>query len=354
MNLLDTYLPALNPLWGPRLRGVVERITPLTPSSASITIRPGRGWTAHQAGQFVTVGVDINGVRHQRCYSITSSETDQSGRIDIAVTAVPGGLVSNHLVRRAGPGDILQLDGPSGDFTMDRSVGAPLLFVTAGSGITPVMAMLRTLAGRESAGDHAGSDVVLIHHAPNRASTMFGAELDGLAARHPWLRVEPVHTRGGIDSGDGRHLTATRLDDLCPDWAEREAFVCGPESLLDFTLDHWDANGVGERLHLERFTPPSALGLADGERDSAGERATVRFLASGIDTDAGSGPTLLDVAEAAGIAAPSGCRMGICHTCTTRLDAGCARDLRDGRLIEAGSHVQLCVSVAAGDITLDR
>ena len=350
MNLLDTYLPALNPLWGPRLCGVVERVTPLTPTSAAISIRPGRGWAGHRAGQFVTLGVDVDGVRHQRCYSITSSETDPSGRIEIAVAAVPGGLVSNHLVHRSRPGDLVRLDGPSGGFTMAGSSRDPLLFVTGGSGITPVMAMLRTLGdGHRSTFPAGPSDVVLIHHAPDPVSTMFSDELERLAERHRWLRVEVVHTGDLNDDAGSRHLSASRLVDLCPDWAVRQAFVCGPESLLDFAVEHWASTGVGERLHLERFRPASAL-----LTDESGGPATIRFATSGIDAAAGSGPTLLDVAEAAGVPAPSGCRMGICHTCTTRLDTGCARDLRDGRVIDAGSHVQLCVSVAVGDVTLDR
>ena len=173
---------------------------------------------------------------------------------------------------------------------------------------------------------------------------MFRSELERLAERHPWLRVEIVLTRAG-----GGHLDADRLANLCPDWGTREAFVCGPDSLLDFAMEHWAASTVEERLHLERFTPPRAL-RSGADREG---NATVRFGASAIAAASDGQHTLLELAETAGVAAPSGCRMGICHTCTTRLDNGCVRDLRDGRVIEAGSHVQLCVSVAEGDVTLD-
>ena len=338
MKLVDNYLAALNPLWNSRLTGVIEDVRPLARCSAAIVIRPGRGWTGHRAGQFVTLGVDVEGVRHQRCYSITSPEGDPSGRIEIGVAAVPGGVVSNHLVHGSRPGELVTLDGPAGDFTLPHHRPSRLLLISGGSGITPIIGVLRTLAvgGRRC-------DVRVLHHAPDAGSSMYGAELESLAAAHRWLSVQVIHTRTG-----GAHLSAARLDALCPDWSEREAYVCGPESLLDFALERWSGAGAAERLHVERFTPS---GLLTGGTSTG--TATIRFARSGVEVAAESGATLLDLAESAGVAAPSGCRMGICHTCSTRLDAGCAQDLRDGRLVEPGSHVQLCVSAALGDLTLD-
>ena len=347
---LDAYLAAVNPRWGTRLRGVVEAVTPQTSSAASIVIRPGRGWRGHRAGQFVTVGVDVNGVRHQRCYSLTSVPNRPDGRIEITVQAVDGGTVSRHLVERARPGDIVQLDQADGDFTLaapaDRRTPG-LLFVTGGSGITPVMGMLRTIAaGLDQA------DAVLIHHATSADNVIFATELSELAETAPWLRTEIVVTRAADGSTrPGTHLDARRLDEVCPDWRDRQAYVCGPEPLLDFATGHWSTAGLVDHLHLERFTP-IAFDAMPTQRSGS-----VRFARSRIDASPDTSPdgsnTLLDLAESAGIAAPSGCRMGICHTCSTPLLAGCAQDLRDGRIVEAGTHVQLCVSAPVGDVTLD-
>jgi ferredoxin len=176
---------------------------------------------------------------------------------------------------------------------------------------------------------------------------MFANELARLAADSPWLAMEVQHTRGG-----GARLDAFTLEARCPDWRDREAFVCGPESLLDMVTSQWDAHGLLDQLHLERFTP-TRRAEARTEAASDGATARVTFDASGSDAVSNDDTTLLELAESAGLAPAYGCRMGVCHTCTTPLLAGCARDLRNGRLSEAGTHVQLCVSAPAGDLTLD-
>jgi ferredoxin-NADP reductase len=352
---LDAYLAALRPTWAPG-RGVIEGLDPQTATATSVLIRPGRGWDGHRPGQFVTVGVDVAGVRHHRCYSLTSVPDRRDGRIEITVQAVEGGTVSRHLARHARVGDVVALGAADGDFTL-ADEPRPLLAITAGSGITPVMGIVRSLV----ASTLPRRDVLVLHHAPRADEVIFGAELARYAATESWLRVETVLTR---EPGGG-HLDADRLAGLCPDWAERDAYVCGPTGLLDFATDHWSAAGAIGRLHVERFSAavvgahhiaaasPTAPRSSDPDGPDAAS-GTVRFASARIDAlPASPTATLLDTAEAAGLAPPFGCRMGVCHTCSTAVLAGCARDLRDGRLVEAGTHVQLCVSTAAGDVTLD-
>jgi ferredoxin-NADP reductase len=348
---VDAYLAALRPTWAPG-RGVVVASEPQTATATSVLIRPGRDWAGHRPGQFVTIGVDVGGVRHHRCYSLTSVPGRPDGCIEITVQAVEGGTVSRHLARHARRGDVVSLGAADGDFTLPDEP-RPLLAVTAGSGITPVMAMVRSLV----ASAVPRRDVVVVHHAPSADDVIFGTELARHAVAHEWLRVETVLTR---EPGGG-HLDADRLDRLCPDWTERDAYVCGPTGLLDFAADHWTAAGAIERLHVERFTAPvlgagttAVTTLRSEDADGTAGQGTVRFAATGVDAVPPTpATTLLEIAEAAGLAPPCGCRMGICHTCSTPVLDGCARDLRDGRLVEAGSHVQLCVSAGAGDVTLD-
>lgn len=341
----DALLSALHPLWGRRLRGVIDGITPVSASgsASSIVIHPGRAWRSHRPGQFVTLGVDVDGVRRHRCYSLTSVPDRPDGCIQITVQAVADGVVSRHLVEHARPGEVVQLTQADGDFTLPDRSPRPLLFLSGGSGITPLMGMLRWLATQSDV-----PDVVLLHHAPTKDRALFAAELERLATTIPWLQLELVETR----LPGGAHLDADRLARVCPDWRDREVYACGPDSLLGFAAQHWTGAGLTERLHVERFTPPS-LAIASAPTTADEHTATARFAASGIDVPADRATPLLDVAEHAGLEPASGCRMGICHTCSTHLDAGCVRDLRDGRLVEAGGHVQLCVSAAAGDVTLD-
>ncbi|HNI33922.1 MAG TPA: FAD-binding oxidoreductase [Microthrixaceae bacterium] len=343
---IDAYRTLANPLWTRSVRGVVESAVALTPHSTAVRIRTNRAWPGHRAGQYVTLGVEIDGVRHHRCYSITTPNSGPgSTTIEIAVQRVEGGLMSSYLNGALRPGDVVHLGEPDGDFTLPSLVPERLLFVTGGSGITPVIGMLRALALRAPVDAARQSDVIVVHHAPTPERTMFADDLSQLADRHEWLTVHVVHTRA-----DGARLDANRLDTLCPDWRDREAYVCGPSALTAFATDHWAEHGALDRLHLERFTLALPGHPATDAPDST---VTTTFERSGVAVEATAAATLLDTAEAAGVMAPYGCRTGNCHTCSTRLVSGCTTDLRDGRVSDAGTHVQLCVSAPLTDVVLD-
>jgi stearoyl-CoA 9-desaturase NADPH oxidoreductase len=358
--LPDDYLGLLNPLWSAEeLRGRVEAVRPETADAATLLIRPGRNWVPHRPGQWIRIGIDIEGRRHWRAYSLSSPPGRPDRCVTITVKAVSDGLVSRHLVRRTAPGTILGLSRPEGEFVLPEPSPPRLLFVTAGSGITPVMAMLRSLlVGGVARG--AGSDgektlpegpvsplneqhgempdVVLVHSAPTPGEVIFGEELRGLAGRFSNLRLYERHTRT-----EGR-LKPADLPELCPDWAERAAWVCGPAEMLDEAMAHWA--GLAERLHVERFRPAVST--------TGGEGGRVRFTRSGREADADGGRPLLAVGESAGVLMPSGCRMGICYGCVARLSSGQVCDLRTGRVHgEEGDLVQTCVSAAAGPVEIE-
>ncbi|MFE6709895.1 ferredoxin reductase [Streptomyces sp. NPDC057695] len=330
--LPSDYLDLVSPLRaGADLRGRIEAVRPETGDAATVVIRPGRGWRGHTAGQYVRIGVDVDGVRLWRAYSLTSPTNRGDGRVTITVKAIAGGKVSNHLVRRVRPGTLVQLDQPAGDFVLPQAAPAKVLYLTAGSGITPVMGMLR---------DTELDDVVMVHCAPRPQDVIFRRELHDLVAAGK-LRLAEVHT------GTNGTLDIARLDELVPDWAERETWACGPAGLLDAAEEHWTEHGVRERLHTERFRPSVAV---------TGDGGEVTFSASGKTVDADGATPLLDIGEAAGVLMPSGCRMGICFGCVTPLKAGAVRDLRTGEITEAepGVLIQTCVSAAAGPCDIER
>ena len=360
-------LQALNPRWGSRLggaqlHGVIERIQPTGVDAATLHIRPGHGWRAHRPGQFVTLGVDVRGIRHHRCFTITSVPGSSDGRIQVTVQAHPGGLVSDQLVHRARPGDVVALAGPSGEPTLHARADEAVLFVSGGSGLTPVMAMLRALATDamwsplHDPSEHL--DVVVLHHVVSESHLLFGGELAALAAAMPWLRVELVVTRDEQDrSVPGTHLDPERLDLLCPDWRGRQALVCGPRPMLDVAEHIWSEAGLRDRLRVESFDPLVAVLGPVASRSTPEEprrraTATAELSRTGRTVVAGPATPLLEVAEEAGACPASGCRMGICHTCITELTAGSVVDLRDGRRSSAGQYVQLCVNAALTDVTL--
>ncbi|MER6180960.1 ferredoxin reductase [Streptomyces sp. NPDC001652] len=335
----DDYLGLIDPLLSARRpAGRVLAVRPECVGAVTLEIRPGRGWAAHRPGQYLPVGVEIDGVRHWRTYSITSPP---QAPVTITVKEQPGGRVSPHLVHRIQPGTVLRLGPAQGEFTLPEDpLPERLLMVTAGSGITPVAGMLRTLARRGFSGP--APDVVLLHSAPGPDEFLFRAELAALAARSPWLSVHARYTRTA-----GR-LVPGHLGVLCPDWYDRETWACGPDGLLGALERHWAAAGVGERLRVERFrlTPvrPRGSGASGGR---------VRFERSGVEADASASTPLLETGEAAGVAMPYGCRRGICFGCLVPLVDGRVRDLRTGELRgEPGELIQTCVNGAAGPLTL--
>ena len=340
--LPDDYLKLANPLWSAReLRGRVLEVRRETVDSATLVIKPGWGFSFdYQAGQYIGIGLLVDGRWRWRSYSLTSVPVDrQSGSrgartITITVKAMPEGFLSTHLVGGVEPGTIVRLAAPQGNFVLPDPAPAKILFLTAGSGITPVMSMLRTLVRRDQLGD-----VTHLHSAPTAADVLFAGELAELADAHEDYRltVRATRTEGRVD--------LARLDEIVPDWQERQTWACGPEAMLEGADRTWKAAGISERLHLERFA---------AVRTSAhGSGGTVEFARAGKTATVDGATSLMDAGEAAGIQMPFGCRMGICQSCVVGLLDGHVRDLRTGVEHEPGSRVQTCVSAASGDCTLD-
>src|SRR5680860_627634 len=333
----DDYLSLINPLWSAReLRGRVERVIPETDDAATLIIRPGWGWSfQHRAGQYVGIGVEVDGRFHWRSYSLSSPPRRDRRTITITVRAMPEGFLSDHLVRGLAPGTIVRLAAPAGDFVLPSPPPAKMLFLVGGSGITPVIAMLRTLDRRMTM-----SDVLLVYSSPTADRMIFRDELHQLADRHEGLRIHEQHTDvDGIFSIES-------LDEVCPDWRQRGTWACGPGPMLDAAEEFWQQGGLRDQLHLERFS------LEVG--GAGGEGGTITFVNSGKQIEADGATTLLEAGEQAGVGMPYGCRMGICHTCTLTLTAGRIRDLRNGEEhFEPNESVQTCVTAACGPVTLN-
>ncbi|ORW38053.1 stearoyl-CoA 9-desaturase [Mycobacterium paraense] len=337
--LPDDYLHLANPLWSAReLRGRILEVRRETEDSATLVIKPGWGFSFdYQPGQYIGIGLLVDGRWRWRSYSLTSSPAETSGAprtVTITVKAMPEGFLSSHLVAGVEPGTIVRLAAPQGNFVLPDPAPPSILFLTAGSGITPVMSMLRTLVRRNQIGD-----ITHLHSAPTEADVMFRAELAALAANQPGYRLAVRETRR-----QGRLDLAT-LDHEVPDWRERQTWACGPEGMLAQAQKVWSAAGVGDRLHLERFAVSKAA--------PAGAGGAVTFARSGRTVEADAATSLMDAGEGAGVQMPFGCRMGICQSCVVSLVDGHVRDLRTGAEHDPGTRIQTCVSAASGDCTLD-
>lgn len=340
--LPDDYLHLVNPLWSAReLRGRIVEVRKETADSATLVIKPGWGFDfTFEPGQYIGIGVLVDGRWHWRSYSLTcppdwTGDSAHKGRrlISIAVKAMPEGFLSSHIVSGVPAGTIVRLAAPQGGFVLPDPAPSKVLFLTAGSGVTPVMAMLRTMDRR-----NAVPDVMHIHSARTPDDVMFGDELRDMHNRHPGFTAH-LHL-----TGEQGKFALADLDEVVPDWREREVWACGPLPMLDEIEKHWAAAALESKLHVERF---------EIERNATGEGGTVTFAKAGRSAEVDGATTLLQAGEGAGVQMPFGCRMGICQTCVVTVTEGHVRDLRNGKEHRAGDKIQTCISAAAGDCTLE-
>ena len=292
---VDRFTELVDPTWTrgeARARIVAVRHT--TPRSVTLTLEPNRAFPGFRAGQHVNLSVEINGRRRTRPYSPANAETDWF--IELTIGRHDGGLVSTFLLERARTGMVVGLDSVGGDFTLPGSPVDRMLFVSGGSGITPVMSMLRTLRAQRYVGE-----IAFIHYARSAEQACYRDELADIA---------------------------------------QAVFVCGPPSLAEAVREHFP------NANAESFVPP----VFELRVESAGGRVT--FADSGVEiTD--DGRPLLDQAEAEGLTPESGCRMGICFSCTSRKTSGAVRNVITGAVSSAEEEdVQICVSAPVGDVDI--
>ncbi|MDO5031003.1 MAG: ferredoxin reductase [Corynebacterium sp.] len=332
--LPDDYTHLVNPLWSRReLRGRIERIMPTSPTTAELVIRP--GWavpTDFHAGQFLGIGVQVNGKYLWRSYSLTNPPQPKDGLLTINVRALDDGYVSKHLVSYARPGTVVRLAAPAGDFHLPNPVPARIAFVTAGSGVTPVISMLRDLSRRG-----IRAEVAHLHSYRGDDEAVFVDELRTLAD-DPGALTYRLALRNTAEQPriDAAVVTQT-IADFKSLASSKSAYACGPAGLLE-TLEE-----AFPGVRTERFVLARTATTAGG---------TVSFGSRG-DVNVDGATTILEASEQIGVNLPHGCRMGICATCVQQLAAGTARDIRNGTTFEAGERIRTCVCTPVGDAALD-
>ncbi|TNM67189.1 hybrid-cluster NAD(P)-dependent oxidoreductase [Streptomyces sp. NP160] len=362
---------------------VCQAVLDVTHDVKTFTFASPDGHLFHfEPGQFITLRLDVDGTEVLRSYTVSSPPT-RPHALSITVKRKPGGVVSPWLHDTVRPGTALRVQPPLGVFSTSRHPSAKYLFLSAGSGITPLMSMTRTLAdlGRDA-------DVVFVHSARTPADIIFRRELEALVALHPWLRVEHVVASTGDEPGwsglvgklDGALLTAA-----VPDCADREVFVCGPPPYMDAARTALLAAGLPaaryhqetfsfERLDLEDATGTAVEGsldaeaverVADASADLGGgadapaeaeEGFAVQFTRSGCAIRCGRDETILQAAFRAGLTPPSSCSEGVCGTCKTTLVDGEVDMQHQGgirpREVTMGK-VLLCCSKPLTDVSVE-
>ncbi|HVX55425.1 ferredoxin reductase [Nocardioides sp.] len=338
---IDRYLKQINPMWAAhevRARIVsVEREVAVAghPTVATVTLQPTSTWAGHRAGQHVSVGVEVDGTRRTtRVFSISSPDSHPGDRFTLTIRANPEAgerSVSTFLTERARPGQLVHLSQAEGDFVLPDRMPEHVLLLSGGSGITPVMAMLRSLQRRT----HRGR-ITFLHFAQSPEHTIFGAELAEVARSGHGIDVHVLHPRQGDP-----YLSPAFLERLVPGYRDVPAWACGPASLIEAARAAYDGS---DALRVEYFKPPRVSGTAGG---------SLTFTRSGV-TVPNTGAPVLEQAEAAGLTPEYGCRMGICFSCTARKSDGVTRNILSGETSSLpDDDIRICVSAPDGDCAID-
>ncbi len=342
-HVLDFWATRFSPAWSlarPMVRLVDRQVA--SSDAMTLTLRANRHWAGFQPGQHANLGAELDGRRVTRSYSL-SKVSGRKDCVSITVKAVAGGQLSQHLCEHAKIGDFFEIGPAFGGMLVPEVVQSPRLFLAAGSGITPLMAMTRELAARGMP-----APVTLLYWTRVRSERCFVPELRALTQRYPQFQVRFLLTREAAldaDEFEGR-IDAASVAAAVDDMAAREVFACGPAGFVESARALVATQA--RSFMAEAFSPPVPV--------AADERGTVKITLakSGKVLEIPRDRSLLTALEAQGLAPASGCRMGICNTCACPKPSGATRNLLTGDTeAEPVSALRLCVNSATSDLVLE-
>jgi ferredoxin-NADP reductase len=343
-NSIDDYLEQVHPmLAAENVRARVVEVRRETGEASTVVMRANGAWKGFQPGQHVQFGVEVDGTRRIRVFSVSSARPPKgrSRTFSVSVKAHPDGYVSQFLHKELTPGTIVYLSQAEGEFVLPREIPSDLLLISGGSGVTPVMSMLRTLR----ASGHAGA-VTFLHYARSRDDEMFTDELDELA-EVPNFSVVRVYTRQPAPGAElqGR-FHVDHLKHLGIDPTDTLTYVCGPAGLIATVRDTYDELGAADQLRQEYFKVPSV------DVDAADATGTLAFDTTLVEAP-NTGATILEQAELAGLQPDFGCRMGVCNTCAVKKNSGAVRHVVTGEIsADTDETIKICVQVPVGDVNV--
>ena len=329
------------------LRDVRARVVAIrleTHDTKTYVLKPNGRFRGFEPGAYLSLRIVVDGEPVVRSYSISSSSSTE-GLVAITVKRVDGGIVSNWLFHRLAVGDVVEIGQARGSFLLPKDVPPRILMISAGSGITPVMAMLRHVT---SLG--AQPKTAFLHFARAPEDIIFRDELAQVAARCPSVGVTICVERAGADwMGPRGRFTAALLEEAAPDFREIPIYLCGPAPFMAEVIKALEATGCDlANLRYEQFTSGADVSAF------LATSSLVRFTRSGVETVVSRPRTLLEVAEARGLRPEHGCRMGVCGSCRCEKVRGVVIDITTGRESGDGAEsIRPCVSVAKGNVDLD-
>jgi ferredoxin-NADP reductase len=340
-EIFDFWASRLHPTlsWQRALARVIERKQE-SADAVTLRLKPNRHWTGFRAGQHVNLTVEVRGMRVTRSYSLSDApRADRS--IAITVKAIEGGRVSQHLFHAAKVGDVFDIGPAFGEMAIPTATGAPIALLAAGSGITPLMAMIRALAA-----DGMPAPVTLLYWARTRDEFCYAHELRQMAQQYPAFRVVFFLTRASAASADERE---GRIDEtavsVLADVERQHIFACGPGAFTQTA--HALLAARSQAFAAEAFTPPPQIVDESGDVEITLTRSQRTLTVP-------RGQSILSALEAQGVRPPHGCRMGLCNTCACGKPAGTTKNLHSGSVnAEPALSLRICINGATSNLTLD-
>jgi ferredoxin-NADP reductase len=357
---LDEMVP-----WNDRLQ-VLECIGVIDEASEVKTFifrSDNQTWFRYQPGQFVTLELPLEDGPLMRTYTLSSSPS-RPFSIAVTVKAQAGSVGTRWMFDNLVPGVHIKAYGPAGDFSHHNHPSAKYLFVSAGSGVTPMMSMLRWL------NDCAPwTDVAFVNCARRPEEIIFRKELELLGSRMPGLSlgflIEERSNRE-VWSGHMGRIDAVRLPLLAPDFRDREVFCCGPDPFMRAVRQMLEAAGFDmAHYHQESFGAPPVEAVPAPFSDASTpapdsapvEQITpIRFALSDIDADCVSGQTVLQTARASGVRISAACEFGLCGTCKIKKVSGEVEMSHNGGILDheiEDGFILACCSKPLGALTVE-
>lgn len=337
---INFWLQKLNPVFSlNECLAEVQAIEEECSGVKTVTLRPNRKWRGFTPGQHVHVTLEVDGVTLRRTWTISSNADERD--ITLTIGRIPNGRATSWIHDRMSVGTVVKLSEPQGTFTLPQD-GSPVVFLAGGAGITPALSMLRTMRARQDM-----RRFELVHFIRSDAHAIARYELEAIQEALPNTRVHIIETNDGHPT-DERRISAALLAslELGRDPSPAQWMLCGPAGFMDAATEILAATRPDVSPLSERFSPPSM--------EHAGGGGTIHLARDGGTAPNAPEDTLLVAIEATGRNPKHGCRAGICFQCTCTKTEGVVRDLRTGKLLdEDGEKIQLCITQAVGEVTLD-
>ncbi|HAG94045.1 MAG: hypothetical protein CMK83_23595 [Pseudomonadales bacterium] len=344
----EYLLEGVDPMWSAieckaRILDVIQE----TSDTKTWVLQPNAGWKGFMAGQHIHITLSVNGVLSTRTFTVSSSpyQWKNNGTITLTVKRVPNGRVTGWMHENLKTGDIISISQAEGEFVLDQDVDAPVGYIAAGSGITPIMSQLRWLSA-----NNMPVPAKLLYFANTSKDFIFGSEIKALSQSNRRL---DSHLIASYDEGESKHklpqspICAEHIAALLEGKPEH-IDLCGPHPFREIAKQLLaDAGFNLKRVHEEAFgLPPIKV--------EAGAPVTVRFTNSATETTTDQPGTLLDMAESAGLKPNSGCRMGICYTCKCKKKSGQVRNVVTGELSSNEEEdIRICVSAPVSNVDIE-